>query len=169
VFVFNHQSQVDILVMASLLRRDVGFVAKQEVRRHPIMGPAGAFIGTVFIDRSDRARAVAALRPAVDALRAGHSIAIAPEGTRSRDGALGPFKKGAFHMARAAGVPVVPVVIHDAWRAMPRGAWAVRPARVHVDVLEPVPTSGWRAETLDAHVHEVRARFLAALGQASGD
>jgi putative phosphoserine phosphatase/1-acylglycerol-3-phosphate O-acyltransferase len=98
-------------------------------------------------------------------LRSGLSVAIAPEGTRSSGDRLGEFKKGPFHIAMQAGVPIVPIVIHNASDVLPKGNFFIRPTQVVVDVLEPVSTEGWRAETIDAHVRDVRERFLNALGQ----
>ena len=92
-------------------------------------------------------------------------VALAPEGTRSRDGRLGPFKKGAFHLAMQAGVPIVPVVIHNAGDVAPKGEFVLRPATVEVDVLPPVDTSDWRSETIEEHVAEVRRMFQETLGQ----
>lgn len=165
VFVFNHQSSADILILCMLLRRDFTGVAKQELRRHWVLGPAFAFAGAVFIDRFDRPKAIAALQPAVDVVRGGISVGIAPEGTRSRDGKLGSFKKGAFRLALAARVPIVPIVLHDSARILPRKAIAVRPGTVHVEVLEPIATGNWTLDTLDAHIAEVRALYLARLGE----
>jgi putative phosphoserine phosphatase/1-acylglycerol-3-phosphate O-acyltransferase len=93
-------------------------------------------------------------------------VAIAPEGTRSCGDRLGEFKKGPFHIAMQAGVPVVPIVIHNASDVLPKGNFFIRPTRVVVDVLEPVSTENWRAETVDAHVHDIRQRYLDALGQS---
>jgi 1-acyl-sn-glycerol-3-phosphate acyltransferase len=163
VFVFNHQSGIDPILLCALLRGGFTGVAKREVRRHPVLGPAFAFAGTVFVDRDDRAQAVGALEEAVATLRSGVAVAIAPEGTRSRGAALGPFKKGAFRLALAAGVPIVPIVIHDAWRVLPRHAWVMTAATVHVTVLEPAPTAGWTLPELDARIAGVRERMLAAL------
>ena len=105
MFIFNHQSAIDVLILCKLLHRDFVGISKQEVRSNPIFGPFFALAGTVFIDRSDRTKAIEALKPAVEALREGLSIAIAPEGTRSSTGRLGRFKKGAFHIAMAARRP----------------------------------------------------------------
>jgi putative phosphoserine phosphatase/1-acylglycerol-3-phosphate O-acyltransferase len=163
IFVFNHQSAVDIVIVCMLLRRDFTGVVKQESRRNWILGPAMTFAGVVFIDRFDRARAIAALQPLGDVLRRGISVVIAPEGTRSVGPALGPFKKGAFRLALAARVPIVPIVIHDSYRALPRKATALRPATVRVDVLEPIATDAWTLESLDARIAEVRQRYLARL------
>lgn len=165
VFVFNHQSQLDAVVMARLLRRDFTGIAKQEVKRQPFVGAMFQAAGAIFIDRADRNKAIAAMRPAVEALQNGTSIIIAPEGTRSPTRALGPFKKGAFHMAMQAGVPMVPVVLFDTSDLMPKGALFARSGVVEVEVLPPVDTSSWQRATINEHVAEVRQRYLEALGQ----
>jgi putative phosphoserine phosphatase / 1-acylglycerol-3-phosphate O-acyltransferase len=164
VFLFNHQSGVDTLLIAKLLRRDFTGVGKQELRTHPVFGPAFAFAGVVFIDRGDTQKAIEALTPAVTALREGRSIAIAPEGTRSRTGKLGRFKKGAFHIAMQAGVPIVPIVFRNALDVLPRGAVVLRPATVEVVVLPPIDTRGWTRENLDEHIEEIRDSYLEVLG-----
>ncbi len=163
VFIMNHQSGIDALLICKLLRRDFVAVAKQEARRNPIFGPAFALAGTVFIDRFDRQKAIHALRPAIEALKAGTSLVIAPEGTRSATPRLGPFKKGAFHMAMGAGVPVVPIVFKNALDALPKHGLVIRPATVEVVVHPPVPTDEWRVEALDRHIAAVRALFLETL------
>jgi putative phosphoserine phosphatase/1-acylglycerol-3-phosphate O-acyltransferase len=165
VFVFNHQSAADVMIMGKLLERDFTGIAKIEAASAPLSGALLKAGGAVFIDRADRARAIEALQPAVEALRNGVSLAIAPEGTRSETPALGPFKKGAFHMAMQAGVPMVPVVIHNAIDAQPKHEKVFRPATVYVEVLEPIDTRGWKPASVDRHVAEVRALFLKALGQ----
>jgi putative phosphoserine phosphatase/1-acylglycerol-3-phosphate O-acyltransferase len=164
VFLFNHQSGVDTLLVAKLLRRDFTGVGKQELRRHPLFGPAFAFAGVVFIDRGDTHKAIEALKPAVAALREGRSIAIAPEGTRSRTQKLGRFKKGAFHIAMQAGVPVVPIVFRNALDVLPRGAVVLRAATVEVVVLPPVDTRDWTRENLDARIEAIRDGYLEVLG-----
>jgi putative phosphoserine phosphatase/1-acylglycerol-3-phosphate O-acyltransferase len=152
VFIFNHQSGIDMLLLCRLLRRDIVGVAKQEIRRNPIFGPAFTLAGSVFIDRFDHQRAVAALAPAVTALREGVSLVLAPEGTRSETTRLGRFKKGAFHMAMAAGVPIVPIVFRNALDALPKHSMFVRPATVEVVVHPPIPTTDWTAERLDTEI-----------------
>ena len=163
VFVFNHQSAIDMLLLCKLLRRDFVGVAKQEARANPLFGPAFALAGTVFVDRLDRQKAIQALAPAIAALREGTSLVIAPEGTRSPTPRLGPFKKGAFHMAMAAGVPVVPIVFRNALDALPKHGLVIQPATVEVVVHPPMPSTDWRHETLERHVAEVRALYLATL------
>lgn len=169
VFVFNHQSGVDPILICALLRGGFTGVAKQEVRRHPILGPAFAFAGTVFLDRGDRAQAVAALAEAAAVLRSGIAVAIAPEGTRSDGAGLGGFKKGGFRLAMAARVPIVPIVLHDAWRVLPRDAWVMTAATVHVSVLAPIATDDWTLADLDDRIADVRERFAAALAAGPGE
>jgi hypothetical protein len=119
-----------------------------------------------LIDRENTASAMEAMLPLVDAIqKEGQCVCIAPEGTRSTSTNLGRFKKGAFHLALQAGVPVVPIVIHNAIDVAPRGQFIIRPATVKITVLPPVDTSAWTAQTMDAHVDEVRDMFLVELDQ----
>ncbi len=169
VFLFNHQSAIDVLIIAKLLRRDFNAIAKQEIALNPLVGPVFRVADTVFIDRRNHEKAIESLRPVVESLRSGLSLAIAPEGTRSNSDRLGPFKKGPFHIAMQAGVPVVPIVIHNASDVLPKGGFFVRPTAVHVDVLPPVATDKWRPESVDKHVTEVRGMYLKTLGQAHAE
>jgi putative phosphoserine phosphatase/1-acylglycerol-3-phosphate O-acyltransferase len=167
VFVFNHQSKADVVVVAKLLRRDFAGVGKQEIKKEtPIIGKVLELGGVVFIDRADGKSAINAMQPLLEAMRKhGKSVVMAPEGTRTVSPTLAPFKKGAFYLAMQAGVPVVPIVIHNAGDVAPKGDFVFRPATVEVTVLPPVDTSDWRAETMDDHVRQVRNMFAAVLGQ----
>jgi putative phosphoserine phosphatase/1-acylglycerol-3-phosphate O-acyltransferase len=167
IFVFNHQSKADVMILAKLIRRDMGGVAKKEVRDTPVIGKLMELAGTVFIDRANAGSAIKAMAPLIDAVKNdGKSIVIAPEGTRTLSPKLGPFKKGAFHMAIQAGVPMVPIVIHNAGDVAPKNEFLMRPAKVRIDVLPAVDTSKWSVRTMNQHVAEVRGMFLEALGQA---
>ncbi len=163
VFIFNHQSALDTILMVKLLRRDLTGVGKQELRLNPLFGPLFALAGVVFIDRKDTRSAIEALQPAVEALREGRSLVIAPEGTRSPTPRLGRFKKGAFHMAMQAGVPIVPVVFRNVLDALPTSALVVHPATIEAVVLPPIDTSSWTRETLDAEVEAIHARYREVL------
>lgn len=167
VFVFNHQSKTDVVIAARLLRRDIAGVGKQEIKTEtPILGKVMEMGGVVFIDRANATSAIDAMTPLIDAMqKEGKSVVVAPEGTRTIGPRLAPFKKGAFHIAMQAGVPMVPIVIHNAGDVAPKGDFVFRPATVKVDVLPPVDTSKWRKETVDDHVREVRNLFAKALGQ----
>ena len=165
VFVFNHQSASDALIVARLLRRDFTGIAKKELAMHPLAGPVFRIADTVFVDRSNSERAIQSLQAVERTLEQGLSIAIAPEGTRSLGDRLGAFKKGPFHIAASAGVPVVPIIIHNSTDVLPKSGTFLRPATVYVDVLAPVDTGDWSAQTIDRHVADVRQLFLDALGQ----
>jgi len=165
VFIFNHQSGLDAPLMVKLVRRDATGIGKQEIRRNPIFGPLFAAAGVVFIDRANSKRAIEAMQPAVRALREGRSVLIAPEGTRRPTPRLGAFKKGAFHLAMQAGVPIVPVVFRNVLDALPKHGFIIHPAIVEAVVLPPVDTSTWTREGLDDEIAAIRARYLEVLGQ----
>jgi putative phosphoserine phosphatase/1-acylglycerol-3-phosphate O-acyltransferase len=164
VFVFNHQSKLDTIVVAKLLRTEFTGVAKKEAANVPGFGQFFRLAGVAFIDRSDPAKAREALTPAVDKIREeGLSLVMAPEGTRSATPRLGAFKKGAFHIAMQAEVPMVPIVLRNVGELMWRGSQVLRPGTIEVCVLPPVDTGDWRRETMTDHVAEVRGMFLATL------
>ncbi len=162
VFCFNHQSAADFFIIIKLLRNDFTGVAKKELERTPI-GPIFKAMGAIYIDRSNRAKAIEAMKPAVEALKNGISVAIAPEGTRSGTAELGSFKKGAFHLAMQAGVPIVPIVIKNAYQAVKKGTVLLRPTHIEVVVLDPVDTGLWKRKDLDKNIEEVRNLFVAEL------
>jgi putative phosphoserine phosphatase/1-acylglycerol-3-phosphate O-acyltransferase len=158
VFCFNHQSSADFFIILKLLRHDITGVAKKELELSPI-GPLFKALGAIFIDRSNKSKAIESLGKAAHVLKQGTSVAIAPEGTRSGSKKLGEFKKGAFHLAMKAGVPIVPIVIKNAYMAMPKGSSAFKPTHIEVVVLDPVDTSEWKAKNMDTYVTEVLYLF----------
>ncbi len=160
VFLFNHQSQLDVPVLASLLRSDFTAVAKKELATDPMFAPMGWLADVAYVDRADSSKARAALAPAVDALRNGTSLVIAPEGTRSPTPKLLPFKKGAFHMAMQAGVPIVPIVIRNAGELMAPRGMLISSGVLDVAVLEPIDTSTWTTRSLAGKVTRVRQQYL---------
>jgi HAD superfamily hydrolase (TIGR01490 family) len=168
VFLFNHQSQLDVLILAKLLRGGFTGVAKKELANSPGFGVMFRLADVAFVDRQDNAQARKALEPAVQKLRDGISLVIAPEGTRSATPALGPFKKGAFHVAMQAGVPIVPIVIRNSGELMWRGATTIHAGTVQIAVLPPVATDGWDVDGLDEHIRQVRGQYLATLANWPG-
>ena len=168
VFIFNHQSSLDVAVVGALVRRDLTGVAKREAARDPRFAPIGYVVDIVYVDRSNSRQAQAALRPAVQRLKDGTSIAIAPEGTRSPTPRLGRFKKGAFHLAMQAGVPLVPIVIRNAGDLMWRRSLVIRPGTVDVAVLKPIPTDNWTAGRIAARAEEIRELFAQTLDNWPG-
>jgi HAD superfamily hydrolase (TIGR01490 family) len=165
VFIFNHQSWLDGMIVMKLLRQDVTAVAKKEVARQPVMGQIGWLMNMAFVDRGNTGQAKAALAPVVERIGEGYSLAISPEGTRSPTPRVGRFKKGAFHMALQAGVPIVPIVIRNAGELLWRGATVMRKGTVDVKVLPPVSVDGWTVENLGQHVEDVRRQFVDTLAE----
>ncbi|WP_280234821.1 HAD-IB family hydrolase [Nocardia cyriacigeorgica] len=163
VFVFNHQSQYDVIIVPAVLGGGVTGIGKKELTKNPVFGPLMRFVGVTFIDRADTARAKASLEPVVRTLREGLSIAVAPEGTRSYTPEVGPFKKGAFHIAIQAGVPVIPVVIRNAGEISWRDSMVVRPGVVEVAVLDPIDVGGWDPANMHDQVERVRQLFIDTL------
>lgn len=152
VFVANHQSNMDPPLLFVYLRRDIAFLAKKELYYLPIFYPALKWIECARIDRSNREAAIASLKKAAQYIRGGRSYIAFPEGTRSADGRMRPFKKGAFHLAMEAGVPVVPVTILGTHRLMPKTPISARAGKVSIAVHPPVVSSAFTAESIDDFV-----------------
>jgi 1-acyl-sn-glycerol-3-phosphate acyltransferase len=149
IFMSNHESNFDIPVLLSELPVQFRWLAKAELFKIPIFGRGMQGAGYISIDRSNRKSAFASLSRAADSIRAGTSVLIFPEGTRSGDGTLQPFKKGGFVLAVDAGVPLVPIVIRGTYAIMPKNSWAIRRRPVTVDILPPIETSGFTRKKKD--------------------
>ena len=162
VFAPNHQSHFDIAALLGLLPGVTRFATKREMFAEPILGAVLRTMGMVPIDRDDSTASIERLRKvALD----GGSLVIFPEGTRSPDGQLQPFKKGAFVAAIGLGVPIVPVVCKGTTRIMPKGKYlSILPGQAELIVLEPIPTAGLTYEDRDRLRETVRARIAAELG-----
>lgn len=137
IFIFNHQSLLDSVVMAKLLRKDVVGLCKKEMGDNPLVGPLLRQVDTIFVEREDKDQ-TSVLKKALQVLDGGRSLVIAPEGTRSTLGDIQPFKHGAFFLAKKAKVPVVPIVLHNVKDALPKGGFLIRPTTIRVTVLPPM-------------------------------
>ncbi len=165
VFIFNHQSNADPLIALKLIRKDARAIAKHELKKVPILGQILEATGTIFLDRTNKDQAIEAMKPAIESLKKGISVVIFPEGTRSYDYTLGSFKKGAFHLAMQAGVPLIPVILKNAHDVMPRGKNVFNPTLVEVIVLPAIQTHSWTKTNMNKKIDEVRGLFLKELGQ----
>ncbi|HEX2718405.1 MAG TPA: lysophospholipid acyltransferase family protein [Gemmatimonadaceae bacterium] len=141
VYVANHVSWFDIFALASVLPRYT-FVAKSELQKIVLFGPAAKAAGIVFIERSNRRAAFDSYREAATMVRGGKSVVVCPEGTRGRDYHLRPFKKGPFVFAISSGAPIIPTVVHGTIHIQRKGSFRVRSGTVHIHFLEQVPTEG---------------------------
>lgn len=157
VFVANHQSSLDPVVVGSLIKHDFTVVAKKEARFDPRALVGSLLLDPVYIDRSNSAEARAALEPVVERLRSGTSLMIFPEGTRSATGTLGRFKKGAFHMAIEAGVPIVPIVLRNTGELLGKYSFVLKPGVLDVAVLP--PETGWTLKNMDRRITKLHNAF----------
>lgn len=129
LFMSTHESNIDPPALIRVIRVPAVFISKQELKLVPLVGWAAWIGGTIFIDRGNRERSKRSLKAAADQIRAGKTVAVFPEGTRTRTGAMGPLKKGVFALAMEAGVPVVPVAAVGGFSILPAGRMAGRPGR----------------------------------------
>jgi len=144
ILVSNHQSWFDVWVLAGYLPVDYRFVAKQELTRIPFFGPAWQACGHIAIDRGDRTSAIESLEAAGRQVESeGSTMIVFPEGTRSADGILQPFKRGAFALALRSGLPIVPSAILGSGAVMPKGSFRIRSGTICVRFAEPVSVEGW--------------------------
>ncbi|MCV7314796.1 HAD-IB family hydrolase [Mycolicibacillus parakoreensis] len=160
VFIFNHRNQVDPLIVGALVRDNYTGVGKKELARDPVLGALGRALDVAFIDRDDSQAAVEALHEVEERARDGLSIVIAPEGTRLDTTEVGPFKKGAFRMAMATGLPIVPIVIRNAEQVASRDSITMNPGTVDVAVFPPISVSDWTLGDLDDRIAAVRQLYL---------
>jgi len=158
VIMSNHQSFFDVWAFYSRFPLPFRWVLKEELRRMPFLGPSCARMGCVFVDRKDRAKSIQRLRDARPLFEQGISLMIFPEGTRSADGHLQHFKKGGFHVALDAGLPILPVTIIGSRRLLP--ARSLRPlpgGHIRIQVHPPVETEGYSRERMGELVEAVRS------------
>jgi 1-acyl-sn-glycerol-3-phosphate acyltransferase len=165
VFVSNHQSYLDAAPLFAFTGRQMGAIAKKELLKAPILGYAMGFVNVIAIDRSNRERAVETIDIATQRLRSGVSFMVCPEGTRAQPGEMLPFKKGAFHMAVQAGVPIVPIALKNSDVLMGKGTGEAWPGTIDMVMMPPVETSWVKTdEDLDALVHQIQHTIMRELG-----
>ncbi len=160
VFVANHQSNLDAPLIIAYLKRNPGWIAKQELFRVPMLGQGIQLVNAVPIDRRNRASAIASTKRAGEIIRSGRSVVAFVEGTRSVDGRLKDFKKGVFYMALEAGVPIVPLVINDTRLVLRKGTNYCLPHDISLEILPPISTAGYTAENVGELIDKAFAQFV---------
>ena len=156
VVVSNHQSLYDILLVYGWLGVDFRWVMKAELRKVPGLGAACERLGHIFVDRSSSRSALETLETARRRIAEGASVLFFPEGTRSPDGTLGAFKRGAFRMALDLGLPILPMTIIGTRRILPPGSRDLRPGRARLIIHPPIETAGWSADRLPELIERAR-------------
>lgn len=155
IYMVNHQSNFDIPILLGRLPVQFRWLAKAELFKIPVFSRAMRGCGYISIDRSNRKSAFHSIDMAAKTVRKGTSVLMFPEGTRSRDGEIQPFKKGGFVLAVDAGVPVIPVVINGTFPIMPKNSLTIRPQPVVMNILKPINTSDYTRKTKDALIEAV--------------
>jgi 1-acyl-sn-glycerol-3-phosphate acyltransferase len=161
IFMSNHVSNLDPPLLIPLLPHRVTIMVKKELFRLPILGKAMRMADCVPIDRHNREAAIASVREAEEIIRRGHHMVVFPEGTRSRDGRLLPFKKGPFYMAMETEVPIVPITLLGTETLLPKGKMLAKPGEVKVIFHPPVDPKNYGDR--DALVAAIRQQIASAL------
>jgi 1-acyl-sn-glycerol-3-phosphate acyltransferase len=167
IFASNHVSWFDVPALARVLPR-YKFVAKAELFKVPIFGGGMRAVGMIEIQRDNRKAAFGAYEVAAERIRAGNSVVVFPEGTRGHAYPLRPFKKGPFVLAIAAGVPIVPIIVHGTIEVMRKGSFWAHPGTIDIHLLEPVNTSGVDYDHREALMQTVRTRMASAMKELYG-
>jgi 1-acyl-sn-glycerol-3-phosphate acyltransferase len=167
VFVSNHQNSMDILLLAEAIPCPFGFVAKAALRNVPFIGWSLRMSPSVFVDLRNPRRSRESIETAAKEIREGRSVAIFPEGHRTQGPQMSPFKKTAFLLAVAAGVPLVPITITNAYTVLNEHRRWARPGPVHVVLHEPIPTEGLTRTDVPRLTDEVFAVIASEVAQGS--
>lgn len=167
IFVGNHVSWFDVFALAAHLRW-FKFVAKAELFRIPLFGPAMRRAGMIAIERQQQSRARASMQQAAQAIRDGASVILFPEGTRGATYDVRPFKKGAFVLAIETEAPIVPVAVHGTIQVQAKGSFIIRPGRIDVHFLPPIETAGKTYDDRDALAHAAAASIRNCLAREHG-
>ncbi|MFN2635709.1 MAG: lysophospholipid acyltransferase family protein [Gemmatimonadaceae bacterium] len=162
IFASNHVSWFDVPALAKVLPR-YKFVAKAELFKVPIFGGGMRAVGMIEIQRDNRKAAFGAYEVAAEKIRSGSSVVVFPEGTRGHAYPLRPFKKGPFVLAIAAGVPIVPIIVHGTIEIMRKGSIWANPGTIDIHLLEPVDTSGVDYDHREALMVKVRGSMAEAM------
>ncbi|MCX7944440.1 MAG: 1-acyl-sn-glycerol-3-phosphate acyltransferase [Deltaproteobacteria bacterium] len=157
LFMSNHQSHYDIPTIYSTLPIFTMFLAKKELRKIPFLGWAMWLVGFVFIDRKNRDEAFKAIDEAArQFVEEKKSIVVFPEGTRSKDGSIGQFKKGGFHLAIQAKAKIIPIGIWGTINILPKGSWLVSPGKVVINIGKPIDASKYTRDSLGKLMDDVK-------------
>jgi len=167
IFASNHVSWFDVPALAKILPH-YKFVAKAELFKVPVFGHGMRAVGMIEIQRENRKAAFGAYDQAADKIRQGASVVVFPEGTRGHAYPLRPFKKGPFVLAIAAGVPIVPIIVHGTIEIMRKGSLWVHPGTIDVHLLKPVSTTGYDYDHREALMEIVRTRMADAMREFYG-
>jgi 1-acyl-sn-glycerol-3-phosphate acyltransferase len=167
IYLSNHRSNLDVWAIVAAVPDSTRFVAKQSLFRITFLGWAMRAGGFVPVDRANRERAIASLDAAAAHVAQGKSLVMFPEGTRSREGRLGPFKKGPFHVALAARCPIVPVAICGTYELLSPKTWRILPGEIRVRLAPAIETKVGSVKSLDEWMTAVRGAIAERLPESA--
>ncbi|MFH1469988.1 MAG: lysophospholipid acyltransferase family protein [Pseudomonadota bacterium] len=169
IIAFNHNSFLEVLLLSALNVPRYSWLGKRSFLYIPVMGVGMWLLGGHFIDRGHKKKAHASIQKLGEDLELHRlSAYVAPEGTRSRTGALQPFKMGLFHLALDTGAPIVPMVIYGVHDLLAPDDWKVSPGTVHIEIHPPIDTSGWTRESLREQADALHADYARWLAEGPG-
>ncbi|MCK5097521.1 MAG: 1-acyl-sn-glycerol-3-phosphate acyltransferase [Desulfobacteraceae bacterium] len=163
IIVANHQSMADIIILQAYIKLTIKWIMKKELGSIPIFGFACQKLGCIYVDRFNHASALASMRVAQKRLSKTSSVIFFPEGTRTRDGKLLDFKKGAFRFAMATGIPILPVTIKDSMDILPADSLDVSPGSTTIIVHPPINMKNRNVEELDKILSFAKKTIASAL------
>jgi len=168
IYMTNHQSFFDIFALLAYIPIDFKFIMKQELMRVPVFGSAMRRAGYIGIEREDPRKAVKSMKEAVQKIRGGVSVVMFPEGTRSVDGRLLPFKRGGFNLALKSGCDIVPVAISESYRIVPKGSLKIRKGSFGIHIGEPISLKGYGRKNINQLMDRVKEAMQGLLEKGGG-
>jgi 1-acyl-sn-glycerol-3-phosphate acyltransferase len=165
IYLTNHQSFFDIFTLLAYLPVDFKFVLKRELMRIPVLGFTMRRARYIAIDRANPRKAVQSMNEAAERIKAGTSVVVFPEGTRSEDGRLLPFKRGGFLLALKSGCDLVPVTIKGSNRVAPKGSLRIRPGRISMTIGKPIPLGGYSKKNVDELIERTHRIMQGQMGE----
>jgi len=160
IYMTNHQSYFDIFALLANVPVDFKFIVKQELMKLPFLGPAMRRAGYIGIERKEPRKAIKSMNEAAEKIRGGSSVVMFPEGTRSANGRLLPFKKGGFKLALKSGCDIVPVSISNSYRIVPKGSLKINKGTFHICIGSPIPVKGYDRKSITQLMERVREDML---------
>jgi len=163
IYISNHSSLFDIPVLLASLNDDARIMYKDELEKIPIFGWCLKMSPFLSVKREDPAQAMQSIRDAIKSIAIGDSVIIFPEGTRSEDGSLGEFKKGAFLLAAKSGKDIIPIVIKGTADVMPKGTFAINPRTINISMLSRISSESIKNTKIETLIEDVRSQILSEL------
>ena len=157
VFAANHQSMVDIFMMVAFIPRRLAFLAKKQTRLIPVIGQLMPMLGHIMVDRSNPKKSLRSVQRCINALSGNRSIAIFPEGTRTIDGKMKPFKSGSLKIPLRTGAPLVPVTLCGTLNVMPKNTFGVRPHTLVMHIGKPIDTKDLQVSDFRSFVDKIES------------